>query len=207
MSQPTATTPAQPAGTEALAAAARSVVDAVVRAGDHCAERAAELAARLRAIADELDRCAPPLQDRLGEMREFSRSVKYNPVTGPGNPFSPPLDCTDPDDAGDGTVRGAVALGLPYQGPPGHVHGGISALLMDHMMGVANGRAGVPGMTARLTLDYHRPVPLYQELTVTARHRSSDGRKVLTTGTIGAGGETYVSAEGLFIQPRTPLRE
>ncbi len=35
-------------------------------------------------------------------------------------------------------MQGVVTLTLPYQGPPGHVHGGVSALLLDHVLGVAN---------------------------------------------------------------------
>src|SRR5699024_12349700 len=52
-------------------------------------------------------------------------NTRHDPVTGPENAIAPPLHLTAND---DGTVDGVFTLGLAYQGPPGHVHGGISAL-------------------------------------------------------------------------------
>ncbi|HSZ41663.1 MAG TPA: PaaI family thioesterase [Trebonia sp.] len=99
----------------------------------------------------------------------------------------------------DGSVSGDVTLGLLYEGPPGRVHGGILALLVDHVFGVANFWAGAVGPTAELTMRYKRPTPLFTPLTVTARQEGVDGRKILTTGTISANGDVCVAAAGLFI--------
>jgi acyl-CoA thioesterase FadM len=54
-------------------------------------------------------------------------------------------------------------------------------------------------MTGTLTLRYHRTTPLFEELTVTARQQSTDGRKIHTTGSISASGVTCVSAEAVFV--------
>jgi len=103
----------------------------------------------------------------------------------------------------DGSVVGTVTLHLPYQGPPGYVHGGVSALLLDHTLGVANFWAGASGRTGELTLRYHRPTPLFTELAVRGRQTSVDGRKIRTEGEIStADGTVCVSAKGLFITPR-----
>jgi acyl-coenzyme A thioesterase PaaI-like protein len=84
------------------------------------------------------------------------------------------------------------------------VHGGVSALLLDHALGVANGWAGTSGMTAELTLRYRRLAPLFQPLTLTARQVAVDGRKIRTEGSLSAGGSTCVEAQGLFVAKHVP---
>lgn len=196
------TATAHDTGVDAAAAAARRVITALLRVGDTtdtvCMN---DVAARLNDMADRLDEHAPVLAERMAGMWAGEGATRHDPVTGPENALAPPLTLTDRD---DGSVAGTVALGLPYQGPPGHLHGGVSALLLDHTLGVANGRAGTSGMTAELTLRYHRPTPLFEPLTVAGRQVSVDGRKIRTTGTISAGGQVRVSAEGLFIAKRLP---
>ncbi|SMC96287.1 PaaI family thioesterase [Lentzea albidocapillata] len=196
---PAVTAPVQQGGVQDVAAAARRVVDAIVRAGDAIAAQSGDLATALHGVADRIDLAAPPLAERMTTMWLPVDSRLHNPVNGLENPLAPPLEITE---GADGDVAGSVTLGLPYQGPPGHVHGGISALLLDHVLGLANIRAGNSGMTARLALTYHRPLPLFEELSVTGRQASVDGRKIHATGTISADGHVAVSAEGLFVRPR-----
>src|SRR5690606_41843894 len=74
----------------------------------------------------------------------------------------------------------------------------------DHTLGVANGWAGTSGMTAELTLRYHRLTPLFEPITVAARQVSVGGRTLRTTGEIKANGEPCVTAEGLFIATYPP---
>src|SRR5690606_42035269 len=74
----------------------------------------------------------------------------------------------------------------------------------DHTLGVANGWAGTSGMTAELTLRYHRLTPLFEPITVAARQVSVAGRTNRTTGEITANGEPCVTAEGLFIATYPP---
>ena len=123
-----------------------------------------------------------------------------NVVIGVRNPVAPPLVVQQSDSG----VFTDFHLGAAYEGPPGHVHGGVSALLLDHALGVANHWAGLSGMTAQLTLRYHRPTPLFEPLTVTGSQVGAEGRKIRTVGAITAGGETCVSAEGLFIAKHLP---
>ncbi|RBY80336.1 PaaI family thioesterase [Blastococcus sp. TF02-09] len=125
----------------------------------------------------------------------------FNPVTGIANPMAPPLVVrTD----GDGVVAEAT-LGLAYEGPPSFVHGGMSALFMDQMLGSAAGAAGLWGMTAHLELDYRGPLPLETPLVLRARVESHEGRKAFITGTIARAAEpdtVLVEARGLFVMPR-----
>jgi acyl-coenzyme A thioesterase PaaI-like protein len=137
--------------------------------------------------------------ERTWRKRSREEAELRNPVNGRQNAFAPGLRVRG---LPDGSVSAEVTLGPLHEGPPGYVHGGISALLLDHLFGAANYWAGPVGPTAELTLRYWRPVPLSTPLTLTARQVRADGRKLRTEGTISAGGEVCVVAEGLFIVMR-----
>lgn len=188
-------------GVDAAAAAARRVIAALLQAGDHTGADMSCVAKQLNAVADQLEDHAPAREERLVAMWRGDSITRHDPVTGPENAIAPPLTLSGGD---DGSVVGTLTLGLPYQGPPGCVHGGISALLLDHTLGVANHWGGTSGMTAELTLRYHRPTPLFEPLTITGRLVSVDGVKVRTVGAISAGGRDCVTAEGLFIAKQLP---
>ncbi|MFF3933219.1 PaaI family thioesterase [Streptomyces hirsutus] len=191
----------RPDGVDAAVAAARRLVTALLRAGDGTGADMTAIAAQLDAVTDRLTEKAPTVPERLAEMWRGEGVTRHDPVTGPENALAPPLTLHGRD---DGSIAGTVTLDLPYQGPPGHVHGGVSALLLDHTLGVANHWAGPSGMTAELTLRYLRPTPLFEPLTVTGRQVSVDGSRIRTAGEISAGGRTCVTAEGLFIDKRLP---
>jgi acyl-coenzyme A thioesterase PaaI-like protein len=188
-------------GVDAAVAAARRVIAALLHAGDGTPAEMASVAAQLDAVAEHLESNAPTREQRLVDMWAGEGVTRHDPVTGPENAVAPPLHLAGRE---DGSIEGRVVLGLPYQGPPGCVHGGISALLLDHTLGVANHWAGESGMTGTLTLRYHRPTPLFEELVVTGRQVSVDGRKIRTAGEITAGGEVCVSADGIFINAHLP---
>jgi uncharacterized protein (TIGR00369 family) len=64
-----------------------------------------------------------------------------------------------------------------FQGPPGHVHGGVIATLLDEAMSKANRRFGVVAMTRQLEVEYLKPVPLSTPIHIVGRHLSANGRK------------------------------
>jgi acyl-coenzyme A thioesterase PaaI-like protein len=186
-------------GIDAATAAVRRVIESLLHAGDSATDLS-RIAAQLNAIADTLAGQAPTVADRMADMWRGEGVTRHDPVTGPENAIAPPLTIRGQQ---DGSVSGVVTLHLPYQGPPGLVHGGVSALLLDHTLGVANYWAGASGRTGELTLRYHRPTPLFEPLTVTGRQLSAHGRKIRTEGEITtADGTVCVSAQGLFITPR-----
>ena len=188
-------------GIDAAVAAARRVVAALLHAGGHSPVEMTEVAAQLDAVADHLERHAPNLEKRMVDMWAGEGLTRHDPVTGPENALAPPLRIVG---RADGSVESRTTLGLPYQGPPGSVHGGVSALLLDHTLDIANQWAGVSGMTGTLTLRYHRPTPLLSELLITARQEAVDGRKIRTAGNLSADGEICVSAEATFINKHLP---
>jgi acyl-coenzyme A thioesterase PaaI-like protein len=127
----------------------------------------------------------------------------FNPVTGAGSALAPPL-IVRRDADGKGVV-GEATLGVAYEGPPGFVHGGMSALLMDQLLGSAAAAAGVWGMTAHLELDYRGPVPLESKIALRARVAENAGRKSVITGTIAMADDpetVLVEARGVFVLPR-----
>jgi acyl-coenzyme A thioesterase PaaI-like protein len=183
-------------GVDAAVVAARRVIDALILAGDATAADLASVAEQLNAVADQIEEHTPPVGERIVSMWSDGYS-RHSPATGTENALAPPLQLMMRPDR---TIVGVTTLGLPYQGPPNCVHGGVAALLLDDALGVANAAAGAPGMTAHLSLRYRRPTPLFEPLTVSAHQESVDGRKIRTKGSIAtADGTVCVEAEGLFI--------
>lgn len=188
----TATTDLGDALRELIAASVTTTVPASeVAAAAELVRAATARIAGSRRPASQLPRLDDPSEGRR----------VFNPVTGIANPLAPPLVVRAD---GDGVVAEAT-LGLAYEGPPSFVHGGMSALFMDQMLGSAAGAAGLWGMTAHLELDYRGPLPLETPLVLRARVESHEGRKAFIAGTIAPAAEpdqVLVEARGLFVMPR-----
>ncbi|WP_410571176.1 PaaI family thioesterase [Amycolatopsis sp. cmx-4-61] len=119
-----------------------------------------------------------------------------NPLEGPGNPLAPPLSWTRIDPT---SVSADVLLGPAHEGPPGRVHGGWVAAVLDHVLGRATAAAGYPGMTASLTVDYHHGTPYAVPLTAEGRLVRRDGRKLHATGELKAGDVVCASATAILV--------
>ncbi|MBU3690304.1 MAG: hypothetical protein B7C54_11020 [Acidimicrobiales bacterium mtb01] len=119
----------------------------------------------------------------------------HSPVTGPLNPLAGPVRLT----ASEREVIAEVTYGDAYEGPPGHVHGGVIAALFDEVLGLAQALSGNPGMTGRLEISYRSPTPLHTPLRVVGRFDRVEGRKIYTSGEVMAGDRLCAEAVGLFI--------
>jgi uncharacterized protein (TIGR00369 family) len=184
-----------------LGTALRELVDAAVRTEvsvDELAAATAEaraLTERLRAEGRGLHDIATVDDPEIGERW-------YSPVYGPGNPVAPPLVATD---SPDGRATGRATLGKPHEGPPGLVHGGVVATLLDHVLARAVRAAGRGGLTATLTVTFRRPVQLGVPLLATAELTGQDGRRTTASARLVAEddpGTTLAEAEGLFVALR-----
>jgi len=92
-----------------------------------------------------------------------------------------------------------------YEGPPGYVHGGIIATLLDEAMSKANRAGGVTAMTRQMQVEYLHPVPSGAEIRITGRVTKSEGRKHWTAAEIqNANGKTLATATGFFIAIHRP---
>ena len=121
-----------------------------------------------------------------------------NPVIGIRNPIAPPLKVKH-DPAGG--VFTDFRLGAAYEGPPGHVHGGISAMVLDHVLGEAASDGINPRFTGTISLRYVRATRL-GNLHAEARIVRTEGVKTFAVGHLADEEGITVEAEGVFIQPR-----
>jgi acyl-coenzyme A thioesterase PaaI-like protein len=123
----------------------------------------------------------------------------HNPVIGAANPLAPPMSLHV---LADGSVRSEITMRPIHEGPPGAIHGGWVASLLDQLLGIANTVANVGGMTAELTVRYRRSTPYGVPLTISARTDSVDGRRIYASGEIVADGVVTAEATGLFLRPK-----
>lgn len=185
----------------ALTEATRRLADAQLRTEVDLAEAAA-VTTEIDALTERLLVAATKgalgteLGPGAGEFRNHG-----NAVVGLRNPFAS-VSPADREVTEDKHVRFKMHLGAGYEGPPGLVHGGVSALILDQVLGEAAAVGGAPGMTGRLTLRYRRPTPL-GDLAAEAWLDTTAGRKASIRGHLtDAEGNITVEAEGLFILPR-----
>ncbi len=91
-------------------------------------------------------------------------------------------------------------LGKRYTGPPGHVHGGIIATLLDEAMGKVNKLHQVVALTKHISVEYLKPVPLNKPLRVESREVKVRGREHVNMAEIlNPKGEVLARSQGLFI--------
>jgi hypothetical protein len=121
-----------------------------------------------------------------------------NPVTGFRNAVAPPLVMHQEP---DGLWWSEFELGDAYQGPPGWVHGGVLALVLDQLLGeAASDGLTKPLFTGTITLRYLRGTPL-GKLRAEAAIERVDGYKTFVSGHMGDADGKTVEAEGIFITP------
>ena len=180
-----------------LAQSVRELADAVIRTE---VDDDAILAAQV-----EIEAITARLRERQLEgpygvrFNSAGRSRAWgNAVVGARNAVAPPLVIQHES---SGRAWSDFTLGAAYEGPPGLVHGGVSALILDQMLGEAAGAGGKPGMTGTLTLRYRRGTGL-GPLTAEAHIDRVEGIKTYAVGHIADAEGVTVEAEGVFILPK-----
>jgi Thioesterase superfamily len=158
------------------------------------------------AVKDKIDSAAAELgaSAQLGtfgvQLTPDGRTIAWgNAVVGLRNPVAPPLVLHHEP---DGLVWSEFVLGAPYEGPPEHVHGGVSALILDHVLGATAHRAGRPAYTGTLTLRYRRRTALGRQLRAQAHIERTEGVKTFAVGHLADDEGVTVEAEGVFIHKR-----
>lgn len=186
---------------EPLAESVRALVDATIRTEAD--------AATVAEVKRDVDAAVARLRERQIDgsfgvrVGTDGRGISWgNAVIGVRNALAPPV-VTRRDESGG--VWAEFVLGAAYEGPPGHVHGGVSALILDHLLGEAASPDQKPRFTGSITMRYLRATPLGRLRAEAVRTRT-DGVKTYCTGTIADAEGVTVEAEGVFITPRW-LRE
>jgi acyl-coenzyme A thioesterase PaaI-like protein len=123
-----------------------------------------------------------------------------SPFYGAMNPLSMPMTMTIDQEFGEfGAVMGDAVFTEPYEGPPGHCHGGFIAAAFDEVLGMTQSLTGRPGMTGKLSVTYRSPTPLHSKIRFKGWVEKVDGRKIFTKGTAHHGETLCAEAEVLFL--------
>jgi len=100
----------------------------------------------------------------------------------------------------DGVLTSDFTLNDSQQGPPHHAHGGASAAILDEAMGLVVWATGLKVAAVNLEVNYLKPLPLHQPLTVEARITQKDERKIFSSGEIKlSNGVTAVNGRGIYV--------
>ncbi|TRW88237.1 PaaI family thioesterase [Mycolicibacterium sp. 018/SC-01/001] len=130
---------------------------------------------------------------------ETGRAVVWgNPAVGLRNAIAPPMEI---ERDADGVCRSEFTLGPVYEGPPGLVHGGICALVLDHLLGeVASDGLSLPKFTGTISLRYRRGTPL-GPVRAEGFVERTEGHKTFARGYLKDADGVTVEADGVFIVP------
>ena len=97
-------------------------------------------------------------------------------------------------------IRGAFRIGPEYEGGSGFVHGGIIATVLDEVMAKVSRFAQDRAVTAELSVEYQKPVPVEEDLLVEGWEVSRKGRSIYREGEIrDASGVLLARGRGHFI--------
>ncbi|MFY9328004.1 MAG: PaaI family thioesterase [Georgfuchsia sp.] len=144
---------------------------------------------------EALRRLVPP-QQQTADLR-----YETNPASGLSNAVAPHMNIWREGER----AHARVTLDWSHEGPSGHVHGGVVAMLFDQFLGLAQCLAGNIGHTGTLTIRYHHLTPLNQTLNLVAELKRVEGRKNFMAAEIWAGDVRTASCEGVFITRKVPL--
>jgi uncharacterized protein (TIGR00369 family) len=111
------------------------------------------------------------------------------------------MQLTFEQDDASRSIRGAFRLGAEFQGGATFVHGGIIATVLDEAMGKVNRFRAVRAVTAELTIEYIKPVPIDADLIIEAREVDKKGRSMFYIGEIrNSAGELLARGRGRFVE-------
>lgn len=203
-----ATTPYEPGSQEEtywearnrLAAATRALNEKLVST-DIGPELAAALTQKIEDLTAELSQV-----DQVSGLVDMAKRGKRGTIdnvmgelvamAGRSHPCSPELLWQEEPNR----ITGTVTFGQTFEGPPGHVHGGWVAGVLDHLMGMTHVRTGHPGMTGGLSVRYLKPTPLNQAIEVSAQATELDERRTEVKATMRWGDSTTATAEAIFVR-------
>ena len=180
-----------------LAQAVRELIDATIRTqADDATMR--EATGQVRQVTERLRRGILSDSPGLRYVVDGRPLAWGNAVVGLRNPIAPPL-VIEHDEPGH--CWSDFHLGAAYEGPPNLVHGGVSALVLDHLLGEAASEGLTkPLFTGTITVKYLRGTPL-GPLRAEASVYRREAIKTYARGYIADSAGVTVEAEGVFILP------
>jgi hypothetical protein len=192
----------------ALVERVRELVTAVVLTDVSPAERAA--------AAQRIAEITRSLQSRQREQAIFlvrhpDGRIESMVQAGSGrlNPQAPPVVwVVRPTEPPPGTepvpveVHARCTFTAAYAGSPGRVYGGVLALVLDEVLGVAARAAGASGMTVALSVSLKGGTPFGVPVEILGRYTGSDGRKSFASGEVLVDGTPTAEASAIYVQER-----
>lgn len=180
-----------------LTEAVRTLIDASLHTEvDEATARDAQ--ARIEAVAELLNSKQRAVTSTLRHEGTGRPLAWANPAVGLRNAIAPPMVIHHES---DGRCWSEFTLSGAYEGPPGWVHGGICALVLDHLLGeAASDGLTTPKFTGTISLRYLRGTPL-GALRAEAFVEREEGVKTFARGYLMDADGTTVEAEGVFIRP------
>ena len=102
---------------------------------------------------------------------------------------------------GDGRTWARARFGPGAEGPPGHVHGGALAALLDEAMGMAVLSTGRVCVAARIEVDFRSMLRIGTVVTAEMTLGEATSKKIPVRATLRhADGGTVCEATGLFVE-------
>ncbi len=89
-----------------------------------------------------------------------------------------------------------VWFNVESAGPPGHVHGGCQAAVLDEMMGWHHGFGVV---AAKIEVEFLEMVPIRQQYSVRGKITSTENRKIYIEAELFNSQKIYARSKGLFV--------
>jgi acyl-coenzyme A thioesterase PaaI-like protein len=96
-------------------------------------------------------------------------------------------------------LLGHVWFGLKTAGPPGHVHGGCQAAILDEMMGSTGWHFNYRVVAAKIDVEFLEMVPYEQQYDLRGTIASVEKRKVTIEAQLFKGEKIYAKSTGLFV--------
>jgi acyl-coenzyme A thioesterase PaaI-like protein len=97
-------------------------------------------------------------------------------------------------------TRGSFILGPNYAGGGGFAHGGIIAVVLDEAMGKLSKLADEKAVTAEMTVEYRKPIPVDQSIVVEGWQEEEKGRNRFRVAEIrDAQGNLLARGKGRFV--------
>ncbi|XP_038146088.1 acyl-coenzyme A thioesterase THEM4 [Cyprinodon tularosa] len=87
------------------------------------------------------------------------------------------------------------------EGPPGHVHGGAIATMIDTVTGTHASLLSAPVMTANLNINYRSPIPLGSTVLIESTLDKEEGKKKFISCKVSStdGSKLHTEATALFV--------
>jgi hypothetical protein len=180
-----------------LADSVRRLIDATIRTEVHAAALV-EVSHAIDCATEELSAAIMPSSFGVQATEDGRPMAWGNVMIGLRNAVAPPLVVNR---GSDGAVWSDFSLGAAYEGPPGLVHGGVCAMVLDHVLGATAHKPGKAAVTGTLRIRFVRGTPL-GDLRAQAHVERVEGVKTFAVGHLADEYGVTVEAEGVFLHPR-----